>query len=110
MYDSSIKTFTSTKKATAFANLLAKMSWMQKKEIWSLLGKSWRFSEDLLRKVFKNDEKAINNFLTKALTDTRLAVKNEWTSIAQEASKSALDLIYNAIRGTAETQIYREGK
>lgn len=49
-------------------------------------------------------------FFSKALTDTRLAVKNEWTSIDQESSKSALDLIYNAIRGTAETQIYREGK
>lgn len=64
----------------------------------------------IIKKYLRILKKTINNFLRKALTDTRLAVKNEWTSIDQGASKSALDLIYNTIRGTAETQIYREGK
>ena len=108
-YSTALDTVTSTENATTFANKLAKWTWMEKKDIGKMLWKNGKFSEDLLRKIFKNDENAIMGFLNdyqsaiKALPDNRLSTKTskkasekwKWLDISNLLRKSLLVETYN---------------
>lgn len=86
-YSTAMSNVTSTKNATTVANLLAKLSWMEKKDIANLLWKKGKFSEDLLNKIFKWDTKKVKQFIEEyqwvidnALPDKRLSTWSSWKS------------------------------
>lgn len=62
IYSTAINTVTSTAKATKFANLLRKFSWLSKKDMTELLWENGEFSQELLEKIIKWNEWSIDKF------------------------------------------------
>ena len=80
-----------TEKSTTVASLLAKWTKMPKKDISTMLWENWVFSEDLLKKMFKNKEWAFKSFVND-LEEIYPSIKkftrrNENTSLATKSTE-----------------------